>query len=77
MWVKTYGKKLVNLGNISMIDIISPSHDGGGWHVEPWLVGEDCSATLHIGTFEQCEVYMELITEFIGSAKAGVFSFSV
>ena len=77
MWVKTYGKKMVNLDSISMIDTTEPLHNGGSWHVTAWFVGEDCSVPLHVGTFEQCTLYMELLTEFISSIKAGVFTFTV
>lgn len=77
MWVKTYGNRLVNLDSICMIDTVSPTHEGGGWHVEAWWAGEDGTVTFHVGTIDQCVTYMELLAEFIASGKPGVFIFTV
>lgn len=73
MWLQTYGKKFVNMNNVSLVDITPSPLNDDTFHVEAWISGEeDFSVILHVGTYEECEQYRYALGVILNTKKINV-----
>ena len=75
MWLQTYGKKLVNMNSVSVVDITPSPLNERTFHVEAWWAGEENSSViLHVGTYVECELYRAILSEDLNAKKIEVMS---